>query len=70
MSKQITLTASIRREGDVFVAQCIEYDISSYGDTEQQALESLAEAVELHFESPVATILPQLRCFEIEARAA
>jgi len=70
MSKQITLTASIRREGDVFIAQCIEYDISSYGDTEQEALESLAEAVELHLEPPVATVLPQLRRFEIEACSA
>ena len=70
MSKQIILTASVWREGDVFVAQCIEYDVSSYGDTEQEALESLAEAVELYLEPPVATALPQLHRFEIEARAA
>jgi hypothetical protein len=70
MGKQITLTASIWREGDQFVAQCIEYDISSYGDTEDEALESLAEAVALHLEPPVATVLPQLRRFEIEACSA
>ncbi|HEY7180719.1 MAG TPA: type II toxin-antitoxin system HicB family antitoxin [Blastocatellia bacterium] len=69
-TKQITLTASVWREDDVFVAQCIEYDVSSYGDTEQEALESLAEAVKLHLEPPVATILPQLRRFEIETLAA
>lgn len=38
------------REGDVFVAQDGEHDISSYGDTEQEALESLTEAVELYLE--------------------
>ena len=70
MNRQITLTASVWREGDVFVAQCIEYDVSSYGDTEQEALDSLAEAVKLHLEPPVATILPQVRRFEIETCAA
>lgn len=70
MNQKITLTAYIWREGDVFVAQCIEYDISSYGDSEQEAIESLREAVELHLEPPVATILPKLRHFEIETRAA
>jgi hypothetical protein len=70
MNRQITLTASVWREGDVFVAQCIEYDVSSYGDIEQEALDSLAEAVKLHLEPPVATILPQVRRFEIETCAA
>lgn len=70
MNKQITLTASVWREGDVFVAQCIEFDVSSYGDTEQEALESLAEAVTLHLEPPVATVLPHVRRFEIETCAA
>jgi len=70
MHKQITLTASVWAEGDVYVAQCIEYDVSSYGDTEQEALESLAEAVELHLEDPVATIFPRIHQFEIESHAA
>jgi predicted RNase H-like HicB family nuclease len=70
MKHQITLTASVWREGDVFVAQCIEYDVSSYGDTEEEALESLAEAVVLHLEPPVATIMPKLRHFEIDTLAA
>jgi predicted RNase H-like HicB family nuclease len=69
-TKQITLTASVWREDDVFVAQCIEYDVASYGDTEEEAVASLAEAVKLHLEPPVATITPRLRHFEIDALAA
>jgi predicted RNase H-like HicB family nuclease len=49
-----TFTASIWREGDWFVAQCVEVDVASQGETEEAALENLREALELHFESPVA----------------
>jgi predicted RNase H-like HicB family nuclease len=44
--------------------------VSSYGDTEQEALESLAEAVELCLEEPVPTVFPQMRQFEISTHAA
>jgi len=70
MNQQTKFTARVWREGDVFVAQCIEHDVSSYGDTEQEAIESLREAVKLHLEPPVATILPRLYTFDIETRAA
>jgi predicted RNase H-like HicB family nuclease len=33
-----------------WVAFCVEYDISSQGDSPEHALEMLAEAVEGHFE--------------------
>jgi len=70
MNQRTTFTARVWREGDVFVAQCLDYDVSSYGDTEQEAKESLREAVKLHLEPPVATILPQLYTFDLETRAA
>jgi predicted RNase H-like HicB family nuclease len=41
-------TAQVWKEGDVYVSQCLEIDISSYGDTEQEALDSLTEALELY----------------------
>jgi predicted RNase H-like HicB family nuclease len=70
MNQRTTFTARVWREGDVFVAQCIEHDVSSYGDTVEEALASLREAVELHLSPPVATILPQLYTFDLETRAA
>ena len=35
-----------------------EVEVASHGLTEQGALDNLREALELHFESPRATILP------------
>lgn len=70
MKRTLQLTAYVWSEDDVFVAQCVEYDVSSYGDTEEEAIESLAEAIKLHLQPPVATIAPRLRHFEIETLAA
>ena len=46
--------ASVSREGDGFVAQCLEVDVASQGRTEEQALANLEEALVLHFEPPRA----------------
>jgi predicted RNase H-like HicB family nuclease len=43
-------TASVWQEDDWFVAQCLEVDVASQGDTEEEALANLREALELHFE--------------------
>jgi predicted RNase H-like HicB family nuclease len=65
-----TFTASITREGDWYVAQCLDVDIVSQGDTEEEALTNLQVALELHFTPPVATELPELRPIEVELCAA
>lgn len=51
-----SFTASVWREGEWFVAQCLEVDVASQGESEEEALTNLREALELHFEPPVATI--------------
>lgn len=50
-----TFTASVWQEGDWFVAQCLDVDIASQGETEEEALANLREALELHFEPPCDT---------------
>ena len=50
------LTASVWREGELFVAQCLDADVASQGGSEDESLMNLREALELHFEPPVATI--------------
>ena len=45
------LTAIIEREGEGFVALCPELDISSQGDTIEEARKNLQEALELFFET-------------------
>jgi predicted RNase H-like HicB family nuclease len=65
-----TLTASIWKEGNWFIAQCLEIDVASQGETEEEALTQLQEALELHFEPPNATTTPQIRSIEVEVRAS
>jgi predicted RNase H-like HicB family nuclease len=52
-------TATVWQEGEWFVAQCREIDVASQGLTEEEALENLSEAIELHFEPPRVTVLPR-----------
>ncbi len=40
----------IYKEGDYYVSQCLNVDISSFGNTVQEAIDNLREAVELYFE--------------------
>ena len=61
--------AVISQEGEWFVAQCLEIDVASQGETEDEAIQNLNEALLLHFTPPVATILPQVRHFELEIAA-
>ena len=42
-------TASVHREGVWFVAQAIEIDIASQGESEGEAIANLREALELYF---------------------
>jgi predicted RNase H-like HicB family nuclease len=58
-----TFTARVFQEDNWFVAQCLDIEIASQGETEIEALNNLQEALELHFEYPCATILPNLQKF-------
>lgn len=62
-------TASVWQEDECVVAQCLEVDVASQGETEEEALANLKEALELHFESPRATITPEMRTIEVEVGA-
>ena len=62
-----TFSASIWQEGEWFVAQCLEIDVASQGETAQKALDNLREALELHFEPPVATVRPRIVTVDFEA---
>jgi predicted RNase H-like HicB family nuclease len=49
------LQTVVYREGEHYVAQCLNIDVSSFGDTEAQALTNLREALELYFEDAPAS---------------
>jgi predicted RNase H-like HicB family nuclease len=44
----------VYKESPFFVAQCLNVDVSSFGDTAEEAIANLNEAVELHFEDQPA----------------
>ena len=52
-----TFSVSVWREGDAFVAQCLDVDVGSQGESEGEALRltNLEEALDLYREAPVAT---------------
>ena len=62
--------ATVWREGAWYVAQCLELDVASQGETEEEALANLREALELHFDPPQATRPPEVRMIEAEVGAA
>jgi len=49
MLKNIRFTGKLFREGDVVVAVCPEFNVSSFGDTAEEAVASLHEAMALFF---------------------
>jgi predicted RNase H-like HicB family nuclease len=65
-----SFAATVWSEGEWYVAQCLDIDIASQGGTESEALDNLKEALELHYEPPVATRPPKVRLIEVEVGAA
>jgi predicted RNase H-like HicB family nuclease len=62
--------ATVWREGDWYVSQCLDIDVASQGETEEEALANLKEALELYFETPQATRPPKVRIIEVEVGAS
>jgi predicted RNase H-like HicB family nuclease len=55
--KSISLKNIVWQEGEQFVAQCLNVDVSSFGNTKEEALSNLNEALKLFFEdAPVDDI--------------
>ena len=47
-----TIEVVLYREGAVWVAQALNVDVSSFGDTREEARSAIQEALELYFETP------------------
>ena len=58
------LTAVVTREGEWYVARCLEMEAVSQGETVEQALANLREVVEIYLEEegapPAPTTVPPL----------
>jgi len=51
----LNLQSVVYREGKHYVAECLNVDVSSFGDTRAEAVANLKEALELYFEDAPAT---------------
>ncbi len=59
-------TASVQKEDEWYVAQALEVDVASQGETVDSALANLREALELYLTPPVATSPPRIHRVEVE----
>jgi predicted RNase H-like HicB family nuclease len=46
---KLSLQSVVYREGAHYVAQCLDVDVSSFGNSEAEARANLQEALELYF---------------------
>lgn len=48
--RTIGLQSVVWKEGERYVSQCLEVDVSSFGKTKKEALANLQDALDLYFE--------------------
>ncbi|MEV4126355.1 type II toxin-antitoxin system HicB family antitoxin [Nocardia sp. NPDC049707] len=73
MADQRVLTAAVHQEEDWYVAQCLEVDVASQGQTIEEALTNLREAVALclaEAPEPQLAATPLVTSFQIPGTAA
>ncbi len=58
-SPTLHLTAVVTRDGDWYVARCLEVEATSQGETIEQALANLRDVVEVYLEEEPAPEMPQ-----------
>lgn len=46
----LRVTAAVTKEGNLYVARCLEVEVTSQGKTMEEALENLREALELYLD--------------------
>lgn len=64
------VTAAVTREDAWYVARCLEVEVASQGETADEALDNLKEALELYFEdveSPEVLDPPIISTIELSA---
>jgi predicted RNase H-like HicB family nuclease len=73
MARTVTLTATLTPAEGGFVARCLELDVTTEGDTVEEALAMLREAVELYLEDepfPEQLGHPVVTSFDVTVAAA
>ena len=63
--RKINLKNIVWKEGKYYVAQCLNIDVSSFGETKKEALSNLDEALELYFQDQKLSHITQVEKPEI-----
>ena len=61
-----TIEVVFYREGTTWVGQALNVDVSSFGDTREEAREAIKEALELYFEDGLEQEIVQVADVEVE----
>lgn len=61
-----TIEVVLFREGKSWVAQALNVDVSSFGDTREEARAAIKEALELYFEDASDADVTQVADVEVE----
>jgi predicted RNase H-like HicB family nuclease len=61
----LNLQTVVYREDEHYVAQCLNVDVSSFGDSEAEALANIREALELYFEDASASDASPVEAAEV-----
>jgi predicted RNase H-like HicB family nuclease len=65
------LIAAVTREDEWYVARCLQVEVTSQGDSIEDALSNLREALELHFEDvPAPEVVADVITAPVEVRVA
>ncbi len=70
---KVPLKNIVWKEDDFYVAKCLNVEVSSFGNTKEEALKNLQEALDLYFEDiPVeeALKIEQVEIFSTEMEYA
>ena len=62
-----TIEVVLYREGAVWVAQALNVDVSSFGDTREEARLAIQEALELYFEDAPDAEVIEVTDVEVES---
>ncbi|MFE4590639.1 type II toxin-antitoxin system HicB family antitoxin [Streptomyces laurentii] len=66
----LRLTAAITHEGEWYVARCLQAEVTSQGETIEESLVNLREALELYFEDAPAPEVIDVITAPVEVRRA
>ena len=61
-----TFTVTIQNDGTWYVAKCVENAVASQGETMDEALENLREALLLYYEDESLPVFPQTYVTSLE----